>query len=161
MKCGINAVDSVRGTHDVNTIPACHAIKLTTTTVQPPWHHSWCSGFSSHKWSQSRRRQGEHSLAFMKSLRMFLSRIPTYLSISSGPLTERKLREAFAIIVFPHAGGPKSITPTGVHSPIFLENSGFCPVQNLPLQHLLNVFQSAYILPDDFLDKNSILTHGY
>ena len=63
-------------------------------------------------------------------MQVLTSLSPTYLSSSSGPLTEMKLAPlslaiAFASSVLPHPGGPKSITPAGIDKPSWMNFSGW------------------------------------
>mmetsp|Transcript_51813 Transcript_51813/g.110147 ORF Transcript_51813/g.110147 Transcript_51813/m.110147 type:complete len:237 (+) Transcript_51813:762-1472(+) len=74
--------------------------------------------------------QGLLLRARSKTTRTDRSLSPTYLSRSSGPLTEMKLAPdslamAFARRVFPQPGGPYSSTPAGSGSPSASNRSGW------------------------------------
>jgi hypothetical protein len=72
--------------------------------------------------SSKNTTQGADARARSNTVLTALSLSPTYLSSSSGPLTEMKfardsLAIAFATSVLPHPGGPYSNTPTAGFTP--------------------------------------------
>ena len=80
--------------------------------------------------SSKKTMEGAAVRPFLKTSRIAFSDSPTHLLKSSGPLIEMKFASlsvatAFASMVFPQPGGPKSRIPFGGLIPTLLKTSGF------------------------------------
>ena len=118
-------------TPSISSIPLISVSNCETTcslTCAPPESEPLLGARESI--SSKKIMHGATCFALLKTSRICCSDSPTHFESNSGPFiaikfTPASFATAFAIIVFPQPGGPKSKIPRGGFIPIFLKLSGF------------------------------------